>query len=226
MKMLLAAAIAAVIAAPGMAQAATVGPIAQIEGLNVPDINTPLVALSYSASSDLFTAGSLELPPGSGNFPLGQFDDTGVPPTKPVLNSQYVVNVEIEEDGTIANAGGLPGGSGLEISGNITDLGISGLLLSATLEDVGIDGTTLQLLWNVTGGQLASNYLGGFALSLLPLGSAANNLFDNDIPASTIVAVDTQGVAFVPVPPALPLLLSGIGGLFYISRRNRTRKGA
>lgn len=93
-------------------------------------------------------------------------------------------------------------------------------LLEGVIDDAAIDTNAVELLATVTGGSLAPEYLGGRAL-LIFSGFSANN--GTVASAQMTGQVDIKGatVSAVPVPAALPLLLTGIAGLGFVARRRK-----
>ena len=173
--------------------------------LNTPDFVVNGVSASYAGSS--LNANSLPVPIVYEQTP-GNF----------INFTQGTISIQaaIQPDGTV--------GSGtLEIDETNGPTFVD-RLLEGTLKAVGASGTTLQLLWEVTGGTYASDFggVGGEAMTLLAgtgyTGGATINNFNTFFSATT----DTTGVeAQVPVPAALPLMVAGIGALAFATRRKR-----
>lgn len=126
---------------------------------------------------------------------------------------------------------GLAGaGDGLFVSVFGTDLDVFGFFgpseLTGTLSDTGFVSSpytgadTLELLFDITGGTLASSF-GDFALMTIvgefgsdPFGAGFAPTF-----GSLTLNPVTSAVAPVPLPAALPMLVAGLGGLVAIRRR-------
>lgn len=98
------------------------------------------------------------------------------------------------------------------------------LLLSGDIIGFERDGSSrVQLLATITGGLLAPEFSGGLAIlkySQMPADKANPDRMYTDRTGQVDI-VGAGRVSEVPVPAALPLLLTGIAGLGFVSRRRK-----
>lgn len=175
---------------------------------NAPDILSGFIDVSYDAPSNEF---SVE------GFALRLNDGQG--PAHNIANGSFAITATIDETGTAV-------GGTLDIGGGVAGFGPS--LLTASFIGFGFDpggGTLLELLFEVTGGDLAPDYGGAGALVGVILDMVGGGYsgdftrsFDNLISGTAGTGRGVSDTApLIPGPPVAALLL--LGGL----RRRRSR---
>ncbi|MHC4218561.1 MAG: hypothetical protein ACYSU7_08925 [Planctomycetota bacterium] len=181
-----------------------------LELRDAPDILSGFIDVTYDADSDQLIAQGFAL----------SLDD-GLGPADNITGGTFEIAATIDEIGA-AFAGTL------DIGGEVTGFGPS--LLQADLIDFGFDpvgGVLLELLFTVTGGDLAQAYggIGGLVGVILDIGGGGysgdfTDSFDNLIggtPGTGLGVADTAPL--IPGPPALALLL--LSGLCRRQARER-----
>jgi len=189
-----------------------VGSAAQAAPLNLllepsPDIFSSGINVGYTASSGELTATGT----------ASTFEDDGVGPPLTIDNGSFDLTANID------NSGVLSAGT-LDIGGTINSIGAnSNILLTGTLTDLGFptsgSGDPLEFLFNVTGGDLASDY--GTSGGIILTQSGFSDGFTLDFNNGPFAGVADIGVV-VPVPAALWLFGSGLLGLTGIAARRRS----
>lgn len=169
-----------------------------------PDLSYGLLATVFDSSNGAF-ASSTAFPTGT----TAGFQDPNGP-------NQFFDNATFS-----STANGL----GTSATGSFSALdGSAASLLEGTLIAVEIDGNTVQYLATITGGILAGDYGGIGSAAILKFGQ-----LDQDAGiffAGMFGTVDIIGATVVPVPAALPLLLTAFGGLVFLTRRRRSAQAA
>lgn len=118
-------------------------------------------------------------------------------------------------------------------SGNLLEGEIAGFGFESNGSDGALgDGTdaTFEFLWDYTGGE-AQELFAGVGLSIVDTASSAtdvgmmfngtSDLFIEDFTVSAIGTRIDTGVARIPLPGGLPLLLGALGGLAIVRRARR-----
>ena len=196
------------------AQATPLGLILQ----PAPDIMSGWIGVTYDATTQEFVASGIPF----------EFEyDSGVSPALITGSGgfgSYLINA------TIDNSGNASSGE-LTIEGYVPDLDLgfeqSGLLLQGDLFAFGYPepadgGDTLEFLFNVTDGDLASYYLPNMAAVMLTF-TGFNYTFTEDFQNDGWEGVSNAGTAVpVPEPATLTLILLGGAGLCAV-RRLRAR---
>lgn len=197
----------------GMTMAGAAGAVS-FQGENAPDIQVSGLATVYDAASNRLTV--------SGGNPVSTYTDgSGVAGFLFVTGLSVDVNID---DTGVLDSGNLANDDGLVITGDQGGGAGPETLLTGTLFAIGNDGDTLQLVWDITGGALAPQYDLGLGVADRALTLLVASGFDD---ATGFAAgfsggntlTDTQGLAPVPLPAGLPLLLAALGGLGLLARR-------
>ncbi len=218
-----------------------------VTGFNEPDLSSGFVGFLGGGGTVTYdilpsgTEGRFQFTSnvlGDGFFEFGGFDYNVVEQTL-----QIDVTVDISTGLVVSN--NLPGGGGFLVLGDAgTVPGVSpGVqpLFTANLIAVGDDGPA-EFLWDldaVADGALESYYTGNAGQS----NDLALTIFNNSLsgfgftnfatelngglPVNGLTAdFDTQGVFLVPVPGALPLMLTGLAAFGYLGYRRRRAAAA
>ena len=176
-----------------------------------PDISSAGIFVTFDTGSDLFTADGT----------AASFDDDGVGPQESISSGTYHIEATIDDLG-IVSAGVL------EITGTLASLSSpTGILLTGNLIDLGFNplaGSTLEFLFDVTGGDLAP-FFGSLVVSKLSdsgFGGSFASDFTNELFPGAGFGFGVNNLnSVVPEPGTFLLLLSGIGGLFGLRKRLR-----
>lgn len=175
---------------------------------SAPDITSDFVSVSYSASTDTFTADGFagyidlnNLPP-----PEDLYIDNGVFHISAIVDSDGVM-----QSGTISILGGVVGSPG------------SGTLLTGTLADFGFQdagGNLFDFVFQVTGGDLASMFGPQIGVNL----NAVNSGFAGTFKTSFANSGESgySDTFAVPEPATLALLLAA--GAMAMRRRRRVAR--
>ncbi len=191
--------------------------VAQASLLNLtpgsPDISSNFINVSYDAGTESLVADGFatEL-------------DGGVPG---IAGGSFNLSAMIDASGNLG------GGGTITIGGTLAGLGhTSGTLLTGTLTDIGFaseaseSGSTLEFLFNVTGGDLQSVYGGTGGVILSTTGFNKTNSWSIDFANGAFAGLsDTFGVSPVPVPAAVWLFGSALIGLAGFGRHSRRKQG-
>jgi|GEM_PF-4466607 len=162
--------------------------------VNTPDINVSALEISYDATTDMFAADN--------SFAtVGQWQESDMTPSVILTNPVIDIDAVFDEMGTVTSGS-------LTISGALPMM-MDEVLLTGTLLQAGADSINIQLLWNVTGGSLASFYGNGQAITIVAGSGYAGGDFTSDFDTLFTGTSDTRGVS-VDAPAALPLMLGGI----------------
>lgn len=178
---------------------------------NVPDIISSFIDVTYTASTDSFSASGFAL----------ELDDDGIGLPEAIAGGTFNLSANI-------NASGVLSGGSLTIGGTVASLGFnSGTLLTGDLTAFGFPGAggdPLEFLFDITGGDAAGLYgslPGGIILSDAGFTGDFTNDFDNLIGGVTGTGIGVSDVAPVPLPAAVWLFGSGLLGLAGIGRRRQ-----
>ena len=171
-----------------------------------PQIATFSINVNYRAKQDRFTADGTPL----------EFDDDGIGAPEIISNGIYNITATIDQLGNAS-------GGSLTIDGTIASLGFnSGTLLTGNLTAFGFPdagGDPLEFLFDVTGGDAFSLFgpVVGIKLSDSGFtGSFASNFKNNGNGRN-------EASPPVPEPGTFLLMLTGLGVLFGLRKRLRSR---
>lgn len=173
-----------------------------------PQIATFSIDVDYKKNKDSFTVDGTPL----------EFDDDGIGAPEIISNGTYSITATIDELGNAS-------GGALVIDGTIASLGFnSGTLLTGNLTAFGFPdagGDPLEFLFDVTGGDAASLFgpVVGIKLSDSGFtGSFASN-FKNNGNGRNVLSYPVV----TPEPGSIFLMLTGLGVLFGLRKRLRSR---
>lgn len=157
---------------------------------------------------------------GSGfNSTNGDFTSTSVFPTMAMFDDPNGP----DQSFLMATFSSTASGLGNSVTGSFSALDSSAAaLLEGTLIAVVLDGQTVQYLATITGGLLAGDYGGIGSAAVLKFGGFGAPIAGVLNTAAFAGTVDIVGATVVPVPAALPLLLTAFGGLVFLARRRRS----
>jgi len=181
--------------------------------LQAPDIISGFLDISYDAATDTLSVSGFAL----------EIDDDGVGPAETINGGSFDLSASIDASGALS-------GGSVSIGGTIPSLGYSGgTLLTGTLTAFGfpdLGGDPLELLFDVTGGELAALYGAGSVGIILGdtgFGGSFANSFDNLIAGMAGTGTGVSNTAPLPEPTTGALLTQGLVGLAWSGRRRPAR---